>query len=311
VSGANFVLGIPTLNAEKNLDAFLLGLEQQTQKPDRILVVDSSSDDHTVDRFREYGAEVSIIGRNEFDHGGTRQRIVDACGDDEIVVFMTQDAICADEYAFANLVAAVEDPQVGAACGRQLPHKNAGAVEAHARAFNYPDTSRRLSKADIDRLGIRAAFMSNSFAAYRIDALKEVGGFPIRTIMNEDMYVAARMLMSGRSVAYAGDARVHHSHSYNIGEEFRRYFDIGVFFAHNRWLVDRFGGAGGEGRKYLASELRWLLERQPTAIPGSIARNAMKLVGLELGRRHHLIPAGLKPRLSVQRTYWQTSRPIA
>ena len=42
---------------------------------------------------------------------------------------------------------------------------------------------------------MKTAFNSNSFAAYRRKALKDVGGFPINTILSEDMYVTAKMLL--------------------------------------------------------------------------------------------------------------------
>ncbi|MFE0678513.1 hypothetical protein ACFW26_34910, partial [Streptomyces sp. NPDC058867] len=46
---------------------------------------------------------------------------------------------------------------------------------------------------------------------------------------------------------------VHHSHSYSIGEEFRRYFDVGVMHARAPWLLDRFGKAEGEGKRFVQS----------------------------------------------------------
>ena len=110
MSTPNFTLAIPTLNAEKHLDAFLEGLDIQHCRPRRILVADSSSDDGTAERLREYGAEVQVIERRAFDHGGTRQSMVERCEDDEVIVFMTQDAICADGDALGNLVASVADP---------------------------------------------------------------------------------------------------------------------------------------------------------------------------------------------------------
>ena len=83
---------------------------------------------------------------------------------------------------------------------------------------------------------MKTAFNSNSFAAYRRKALKDVGGFPINTILSEDMYVTAKMLLKNWSVAYCADAKVYHSHNYTIWQEFKRYFDIGVFHAKEAWI---------------------------------------------------------------------------
>jgi rhamnosyltransferase len=49
-----------------------------------------------------------------------------------------------------------------------------------------------------------------------------VGGFPAHTIMNEDTYVAGKMLTRGWKISYVAEAAVHHSHDYRFSEEFRR-----------------------------------------------------------------------------------------
>jgi len=300
-------LAVPTLNAAAYLDRFLAGVDAQTLDVSRFVVFDSSSTDGTAERLRAHGADVTVIRRDEFDHGGTRQSMVEYCGDVDVIIFMTQDAVCADRESFTRLLARFDDREVGAVCGRQLAREGASAVERHARLFNYPPVSSAHSRQDVARLGIRAAFLSNSFAAYRASALRAVGGFPTGNIMNEDMYVAARLLMADYLVAYAADAQVYHSHPYGIGEEFRRYFDIGVFFARNSWLFETFGTPSGEGRRFVAAELRWLARVRPTAIPAATLRNAAKLIGVNLGRRERLLPLPLKRRLSAQPEYWRSS----
>ena len=151
----------------------------------------------------------------------------------------------------AKIIAPFFDPKVGAVCGRQLPHLDAAPLAKHARYFNYPEGIQVKTMADVQRLGIKTAFMSNSFAAYRGAVLSGIGGFPEHVIFAEDMYVAAKMLILGWKVVYAGDAQCFHSHNYSIAEEFKRYFDIGVFHAREKWIGQRFGSAGGEGMRYL------------------------------------------------------------
>jgi rhamnosyltransferase len=223
---------IPTLNAEKHLDTLIPALQAQSFQPGTLLVIDSSSTDDTAARFSAAGAEVIVIPRSQFDHGGTRQRAVNRLSPRiEVVVFLTQDAVPADSDTVTRIVGAFTDPEVGVAYGRQLPHHGAGAIEAHARLFNYPPESVVLRPQDAVGAGIKATFCSNSFAAYRRRALELVGGFPSGTIFGEDAAVTGRMLLSGWAKAYVAEAQVHHSHSYRIGEEFRRYFDVGVMHA--------------------------------------------------------------------------------
>lgn len=79
-------------------------------------------------------------------------------------------------------------------------------------------------------------------------------------IGSEDAYVAARMLLAGYQVRYAASAQVYHSHDYRLLEEFRRYFDIGVFYGREPWIRQAFGDAGGEGKRYVLAELHALRE---------------------------------------------------
>jgi rhamnosyltransferase len=95
---------------------------------------------------------------------------------------------------------------------------------------------------------LKTVFTSNSFAAYRISTFIELEGFPDSTILSEDMFFAAKSVMAGYSVAYVSDAIVRHSHNYSTLEEFKRYFDIGVFQTDEPWIKQNFGGAGGEGK---------------------------------------------------------------
>ena len=193
---------------------------------------------------------------------------------------------------------------MGAAYGRQLANGNAGLLEAHARIFNYPLASRVKTMADAPELGIKTAFMSDSFAAYRLKALDSVGGFPLNTVFGEDTYVAAKMLLQGWKVAYQADARVYHSHSYSPVGEFKRYFDIGVLHAREPWIRERFGQTEGEGLRFVRSELKFLRKRNPMLIPSAILRTALKLMGYKLGGMERRVPIFLKRRLSANRKYW-------
>jgi rhamnosyltransferase len=173
----------------------------------------------------------------------------------DIVIFLTQDSILADSYAIEKMVKEFNADSVGVVCGRQLPHKEAGLFAAHARYYNYPAKSRTITKDDIPELGIKAAFVSNSFAAYRKSALQQVGGFPDNVILGEDMAVAAKMVLADWSVRYSAEARSYHSHDYSIIQEFKRYFDTGVFHRVESWLLEDFGVPESEGFKFLKSEV--------------------------------------------------------
>ena len=268
-------------------------------------MIDSSSSDDTAATARAHGFDTHVIRKSEFNHGGTRQLGIRRLAEAEIVIFLTQDALLACPEAIERLVAAFADEQVGAAYGRQLPHRDAKPIGAHARLFNYPPKSYVRSLEDRERHGLKTAFISNSFAAYRRSALLEVGGFPTDTIMNEDTWVAGKMLLAGRKIAYCADAEVYHSHDYGYVDELKRYFDIGVFHSHAAWLQQTFGKAEGEGRRFVLSELSYLARHAPWLVPSSLIRTGLKWLGFRLGSSlHQGLPLFIKRRFSMHVGYW-------
>ncbi len=295
---------VPTLNAGSAWGRWLDAWSAQRVKP-HTLAIDSESNDDTPLLAQAAGLRVQRIPRATFNHGGTRQMAVELLGEAEFIVFLTQDAILATPHAIGNLLAEFDDPAVGAVGGRQLPHLDAGPIAAHARHYNYPDSSCVRSAADIPALGIKTAFLSNSFAAYRKSALMAVGGFPDDVIFGEDMCVAARMLLSGWKLAYRADAAVHHSHDYSMLQEFRRYFDLGVMHAREDWLTRSLGRPEGEGARFVRSELLWLGRHAPQLIPSAALRTLLKLAGYRLGKAETALPIGLKRQLGMLRSYWQ------
>ncbi|MGV8917042.1 MAG: glycosyltransferase [Pseudomonas sp.] len=296
---------IPTYNGRHELVRLLDSLVTQDAIFDT-LIIDSSSTDGTWELAQARCAHVRRIESKDFNHGGTRQLMVELHPEYDIYVFMTQDAYLEDSKALSHILKPFADVKIGAVCGRQLPHKDASELAAHARLFNYPAESKVKTLADAETLGIKTAFMSNSFAAYRRDALVAIGGFPKHVILSEDMYVTAKMLLAGWKVAYEGKACCRHSHNYSAKEEFRRYFDIGVFQTRERWIREAFGGAGGEGLRFVKSELKYLGSRRWLLWPGAFLRNAVKLTAYKLSTVEKYLPKVVKKRLGMYRRYWDS-----
>ncbi len=303
--GDKTALVVPTLNAGEGFMNWLEAIRAQSVSPERLIIIDSSSSDETVELARNAGFEVYSIPREEFNHGGTRQKSVDFLHDSDLIVFMTQDAIPANSESLANLILVFDDPTIGAAYGRQLPRREANPIEAHARLFNYPSQSHIRGAADIARLGLKTSFISNSFAAWRRKALMKTGGFPLYTIQNEDAYAASKLIKAGWRIAYCAEAMVYHSHNYGFIQEFQRYFDIGVFHSCNPWIRHSFGQAEGEGLRFVVSELNYLCKKRPVLIPSALFRTALKLTGYKLGNIETKLPRWIKARLSMNKRYWQ------
>ncbi len=303
----NVAIVVLTYNAAAWVPKQIDGLKLAGVNPRQVLVVDSSSKDETATRYRQFGAEVLVIPQSSFNHGGTRRLAAQHLAHRELLIFMTHDAIPADPDTINAIVRAFDDPMVGMAYGRQLPRPEAEAIEAHARLFNYPEPSVSITLADSKRIGTKATFASDSFAAYRSSALQAIGSFPEDAFFAEDQIVAGRMLKAGFSKAYVGDARVFHSHAYTFGEDFRRYFDVGVFHSRNRWLTDEFGHPEGEGKRFLLSELRYLAEHAPLHIPSALVRTLFKYAGYRLGLMEKNLSLSTKRKLSASPYYWRNA----
>jgi len=295
---------IPIYRPEDKFLCLLRMIKKQSFDVLPVLLIDSGKGLSYADEIKGMNLEVRKIDSRDFNHGGTRQWGMELCPEADIYVFLTQDAILADERSIENLIAVFDNECVGCAYGRQLPHKNAGVFGTIARAFNYPAESHIYCFEDRKRHGIRTAFISNSFAAYRKIAMQEVHGFPHDTILSEDMCVAAKMLLKGWSVAYVAGALVYHSHDYTIIQEFKRYFDIGVFHARESWIQQKFGKAEGEGTRFVMTELRYILKCCPYRLFEMVLRDGMKFLGYRLGLCESKLSNSWKRRLSMTAGYW-------
>jgi rhamnosyltransferase len=294
---------IPTRNGGKYLAQLLKTLEEQTFKPVQILVVDSSSDDNTLRICKASGADLIQISAKTFDHGRTRN-LAATMTQGEILVFMTQDALFRGNECLKDLIRPLENPAVAASYGRQIPREDANPVERFVRSFNYPCGELVKGIDDLQRLGVKTFFFSNACSAIKKNAFEEVGGFPEKTIMNEDMSLAAKLLIKGYKIAYQPDAVVYHSHNYSLANQFRRHFDIGVFFNRNRWIKN-LTRPEGEGIKYLREELICLFNNgQKSWIPYALVDTAIRFLGYRVGLLEERLPLYLKKRASHNRGFW-------
>lgn len=298
---------IPTLNAEKFIRELVLRLRQQTLTPAEINVIDSSSEDRTVEIATEMGCRTLVIKKEAFDHGGTRNLGV-KLSSGNVVVFITQDATPVNNKFLENLVKPLvdsSDPSIAASFGRQVARKDAIPPEKFARLFNYPDTGMVKSKEDLPRIGIKTFFFSDVCSAVRKREFETVGRFPEKVIMNEDMILAAKLILHGYKVAYVPEAAVWHSHNYSIAQQFRRYFDIGASLSMNRWLLE-YTQAEGEGFKFVKEQLVWLLRhRHYWWIPYTITLTVAKYAGYRLGLMENKLPVGLKKKFSLHKNFWE------
>ena len=301
----NLSIIIPTYNAQNYLPKLLDSLKKQTFKDFELIIIDSSSKDKTVEIAKKYTDKIIVIPQNDFDHGGTRAKAAQLAKGN-VLVFLTQDALPYNEYTIDNIgTPFFKDPKIGAAYGRQIPYEDTNLFGKHLRLFNYPEKGYIYSYKDKEKKGIKTAFLSDSFAAYRKEVLEKIGWFKNGLIVGEDIYAGARILKLGYKIVYISDAKVYHSHSYTVWQEFKRYFDIGVFHRSENWIIEEYGKAEGEGLKYIKSEINYLLKNNKwELLPEFFVRNGMKYIGYKLGYNYEKLPLFLIKKLSMHKNWW-------
>lgn len=298
---------IPVKNGGADLVRCLEAIaRQRIDEPVEVVVVDSGSHDGSPERARAFGAEVHVIGADEFHHGRTRNLGAKLSSGDTLV-FTSQDACAVDDLWLAQLTAPLhKDDSVAGVYGRQLPHEDATPPERYFLNFLYGPDTRVQRLRDGDELSFEATLFSNVNSTMPRDVWER---FPFAEdiVMSEDQEWSRRVLRAGKSIAYEPRAAVHHSHTYSVGGALRRFFDSGA--SAERSYVDGAQSTRAlwkAAARYARGEVEWLwVTGQRRWIPYAALYELAKFTGLQLGRRHYLLPTALKTRISGYPRHWQ------
>ena len=296
---------IPVYRPDGKLTELLKRLKMQNYPIHRVILMNTEEKHFPAELTGIWDrVEVYHLAKEEFDHGGTRDRGVRMSTAD-LVVCMTQDAMPADETLIEELVKPFDDPEVWAAYARQLPNEDCREVEKYTRSFNYPEQSMVKTKEDLDRLGIKTFFCSNVCAAWRREKYLELGGFVKHTIFNEDMILAGTMIKQGGKIAYCAKAKVIHSHNYSAFQQFHRNFDLAV---SQTMYPEVFGGirSESEGVKLVKKSLSYCIKiGKPWLMIQVVTQSAGKFLGYKMGQQYRSLPMWLILRCTMSPSFWR------
>lgn len=270
----------PIINPEKSFFSEIIPLLQDQVHSTHILLINSGSNVST----GKY--EVIEIDPAEFNHANTRNLALNK--ESDFYLFMTQDAMPYDDKLIENLLKSFNDPDVVVSYARQIPYPEADPIERFARETNYPDRTRVKSKQDLPEHGIKTFFSSDSCALYRGDYFRSVNGFKKDLNTNEDMEFAARAILNGKKIAYCADAKVFHSHQYSFIQIWKRYTEIGRFFAQNKWIlneVSKYKKAESSGIKQALHELWYITKKSPLYLLRSLVISLTKFIAFKYGQK--------------------------
>jgi rhamnosyltransferase len=273
---------IPTLNASLYIEKLLSILQAQDTKYLELIIIDSSSEDNTVDIAKRFATKTMVIPRHTFNHARTRNiAAMEAKGD--ILIFMTQDALPLDNTLLRNLTTPLQISDIAATFGKHIPRSDASPLEIFARQFNYPETGSIKGIDDIKKYGIKTFFFSNVCSAIKKDLFLKVGMFPEDVRANEDMLMAAKLILNGYKVAYIPEAKVIHSHNFSLLQQFRRYYNIGSSLKNNSWIL-KYTLPEDEGIRIVKEQISFVLKRHDYLwIPYIFLDSVTKYAGYKIG----------------------------
>jgi rhamnosyltransferase len=296
-------VAVITHRAREHLPRCLPPLLASPLRP-RVLVVNSSSADGTVELARELGAETLVVPRRSFNHGLTRELARRHLGT-PVVAMLTPDAYPRAADFLERLTAPVRAGEAAVAYARQLATPVCGVMERVGREFSYPDRSHVRAACDWGRWGSYTRFCSNAAAAWSSAALDRIGGFK-PTLVSEETIAVAELLAAGERVAYVAEAAVWHAHRHGPADAFRRQFDIGYSRRLYDWLLLAREGDLPRGRRFARAALARAAREAPAELPRTLALLAASWLGYRAGLVGHRLPTALARRLSGQDYFWSS-----
>lgn len=257
-------------------------LKQENVQINRIQYILTKSTDKSEEILKKNSLNYEVIDKKDFSHSLVREKAALKSKAD-IICFISQDIVIENNDWLEKLVNPIINGEVEATYSRQLTKFN--NIEKYTRECNYPPVSRIKSKSDINELGLKTFFFSDASSAIKADTFKKLNGYDGKNLpINEDMYLAYKLIMNNYKIKYCADSIVYHSHQFTLKELYDRYKLTGIFLKENTYL-DKYGttSSGGSMAKYILKrilqEKRFgLLFRYPIDM-------AARLFGMKVGER--------------------------
>ncbi|MCD7929412.1 MAG: hypothetical protein LUF86_04545 [Clostridiales bacterium] len=127
-------------------------------------------------------------------------------------------------------------------------------------------------------------FFSDASGAIDLKIFKELNGYDQKILpTNEDMYFAYKLITNGYSIGYCAESIVEHSHNLSFNEQYKRYYNTGVFFKHNKYL-DKYktDSSGFDLALYVLKRI--LEEKNWNALLKFIPNMAARYLGMKVGK---------------------------
>lgn len=226
----------PLYNAENYIENLHDNILKQKNVDFSVRYLLTESTDQTESILKSKKLNYNKIEKKDFSHSLTRE-LAARNSKADIIVFISQDVEPSDENWLYYLVKDIIDGSVSATYSRQITKFN--NLEKYTREKNYPKESKIVSKDDINDLGLKAFFFSDAASAIKKEVFEQLNYYDNKRLpINEDMYIAHKLITNGYKIKYCSDSIIYHSHNFKLKELYNRYKLTGQFFKENSYLDD-------------------------------------------------------------------------
>lgn len=257
-------------------------LKQKNVKINKIQYILTKSADRSEEILKKNNLNYEVIEKKVFSHSLVREKAA-LKSEADIICFISQDIVIESDNWLEKLVKPIIEGKVEATYSRQLTKFN--NIEKYTRECNYPDKSMIKSKKDINKLGLKTFFFSDASSAIKTDIFKKLNGYDGKNLpINEDMYLAYKLIMNDYKIKYCADSIVYHSHKFSLKELYDRYKLTGIFLKENTYL-DKYGttSSGSGMAKYILKRI--LQEKRFSLLFGYPFDMAARLFGMKVGKK--------------------------
>jgi glycosyltransferase involved in cell wall biosynthesis len=214
-TSATVSIVIRTLNEEKYLDQLLLAIESQNTKNlgIEIIIVDSGSNDATLEIASKHNSRILHISREDFSFGRSLNIGCQAARGDALVI-ISGHCIPVTKDWLIKLCEPLLDGQANYVYGRQIGNDTSKFSETRIFAKYFPEVSA-IPQQGFFCNNANAALSKSTWQEYKFN--EDLTGL-------EDMELAKRLYQDGVQLAYLADAPVLHLH-HESWEQIKRRFE--------------------------------------------------------------------------------------
>lgn len=304
---------IPTKNGGELLRKVLERVfGQKTKYTYEVICVDSGSTDNTVEIIKSFPCRFFSIEPSEFGHGKTRNYGASK-GTGEFIVFLTQDAMPADEVWLENFIDAMKtDVRIAGGFGIHYPYPECNVLDnrdlkRHFQNFGSENTVFKLE--DYARYNNDSGykqylcFFSDNNSCLRRSVWEKIPYDDVN--FAEDQIWARKIIEAGYKKLYCPYAAVYHSHNYPLKTYFQRYYDEfkGIYNVYRWKMFDKPSQLFKHTLAMDRADFKYItdknnkIDKKAYWIYYAFRRNRYRSVAAYIAGKYHSYPGMLKDYL--------------